>query len=227
MGIADLDEQALELLRSVDSATLANAIERLELRDRTSGYIGGKARCFFPELGVVTGRALTVKMTSVPGRPGGREGFWELWERLEGLAGPSMLVVQDVSGQADRVAYCGEIMATMGQRLGAVAMVTDGGVRDLDEVRALGFQYFAPFPVVSHGNFEIASVGEPVTVFGETVATGDVLHGDANGVVVVPDCDAGALEAAIEAIRSSERGLLELIRSDEFTVARARAHAGY
>ena len=227
MGIAALTPSDLAILRGVDSPTLANAIERLDVRDRTSGYIGGRAQCRFPELEVMVGRALPVTMTSTPGAPGSRDGLWEMWQRLDELEGPSVIVVQDVSGEPDRVAYCGEIMATMGQRLGAVGMVTDGGVRDLDEVRALGFQYFAPFPVVSHGNFEVLSVGEPVTVYGQRIGSGDVLHGDANGVVVAPDCDPQQLQAQIDAVREREGGMLDYIRSDGFTVAGARERSSY
>ena len=56
------------------------------------------------------------------------------------------------------------------------------------EVRALGgFQYFCPGFVVSHGNPFILDVNVPVTLDGMAVQPGDLLHGDANGVLVVPD----------------------------------------
>ena len=64
--------------------------------------------------------------------------------------------------------------------------MTDGGLRDVHEVRRLGFGYFARYVVVSHGNFGVVDVGEPVTLDGQEVRTGDILHGDANGIVIVP-----------------------------------------
>jgi hypothetical protein len=64
-----MDEKQLEYLRSVDSPTIANAIEQLKLRDRCDGFVGGSIRCQFPELGVMLGSALTVTMDS---RRGGR-----------------------------------------------------------------------------------------------------------------------------------------------------------
>ena len=120
------------------------------------------------------------------GQAKGREGFWALFEALERLSAPSVVVVQDLSGHPERVAFCGEVMATMAQRLGAAGYVTDGTVRDLHEVRALGLPYFASGVCVSHGNFWIEDVGVDVELDGQVVRTGDLLHGEANGIVVVP-----------------------------------------
>ena len=56
------------------------------------------------------------------------------------------------------------------------------------EVQALGgFQYFCPGFVVSHGNPVICEINVPVPLDGLTVQPGDLLHGDVNGVLVVPD----------------------------------------
>ena len=77
-------------------------------------------------------------------------------------------------------------MATTAKALGAVGCISDGGLRDVVEVRALGgFQYFCPGFVVSHGNPIILRVNVPVTLDGLAVQPGDLLHGDVNGVLVV------------------------------------------
>lgn len=224
----ELTDAELEFLESVDSPTLANAIELLDLRDRTEGFVGGDVRCLFPDRPPMAGRALTVTMSNAPGPPADRSGYWGMWEALESFrGGPAVLVFQDVSGAAGRCAYFGEVMATMAVRLGAVGLVTDGGVRDLDEVRALGFSYFASHVVVSHGNFQIMTVGEPVTISGQRIVTGDILHGDANGVVVVPEQGLRALPEEVEKVRSREAQLMGYIRSEGFTIAAARSAAGY
>ena len=84
-------------------------------------------------------------------------------------------------------------------KIGAVGMVSDGGYRDIDEVHALGMHYFCPFAVVAHGNFAIQDVGQPVWIDGQRVHTGDILHGDVNGIVIVPKETLGGL------LRSSRR----------------------
>lgn len=222
-----LNQEQLDFLRGVDSPTIANAIEPFKVRDRCEGFIGGTVRCMFPELGVMLGYALTVTMTSKPGPVASRDGYWRMWEALERAPSPSVVVVQDVSGAPSRCAYFGEVMATLAKRLGAVGIVTDGGVRDVDEVRAMGVHYFAPFPVVSHGNFEIVDVGVPVTLDGQMVRTGDLLHGDANGIVIVPPEVVPELPAAVARIREREQRMIAYIKSTEFTLAGVKNIAGY
>ena len=217
----------LEFIRSVDSPTIANAIEAFTVRDRTEGFVGGAVRCLFPEMGVMVGHAVTVTMTNRPGPPAGREGYWRMWELLARMPAPSVLVVQDASGAPSRCAYCGEVMATLAARLGAVGIVTDGGLRDLDEVRALGLHYYAAHAVVSHGNFSVVDVGVPVTLDGQVVRTGDVLHGDVNGIVIVPPEVVADLPQAVERVRTRERRMMDFVKGPDFTLAGLRQVSGY
>ncbi len=229
MGHRDqpLSAEALAFLRDVDSPTIANAVETFNLRDRTEGFIGGRIACQFPELGVMVGQALTVTMTSEPGEPASRDGYWRMWEALAATPPPSVLVVSDVSGQPHRCAYAGEVMTTLAMRLGAVGMVTDGGLRDIDEVRALGFHYFMPFAVVSHGNFRIVDVGTPIELDGQTVRTGDILHGDRNGIVLVPPETLDGLPAAVATIREREHETMAYIKGDDFDFGEFKRRSGY
>jgi 4-hydroxy-4-methyl-2-oxoglutarate aldolase len=223
----DVEETAtpdpMSLLGTFDSPTVANAIETFRQRDRAVGFVGGRVRCLFPALPPMIGRALTVTVRNRPGPPGSRDGFWAMWEALERLGGPSVVVAQDVSGEPSRCAYFGEVMARIAARLGAVGMVTDGGVRDLTEVSAIPFAYFARYVVVSHGNYEIVDVGAPVTLDGQEIATGDILHGDQNGIVLVPDELVSRLPDAIAGIRRSEETKVMALDEPDFTVARYRA----
>lgn len=221
-----LDAATVGWLKSYDSPTVANAIETFKVRDRTDGYIGGWVRAMFDN-GVMVGYALTVTIGQKPGKVAPREGYWAMWEALEQMPSPAVIVMQDVSGVPERFACAGEVMATMAKRLGAVGMVVDGGLRDLAEVQALGFHYFGAFPVVSHGNFEIIDVGVPVELDGQVVNTGDILHGDINGIVIVPNDVLEGLEAAIGVIRDRESRLINFIRSEGFSLAQAKAGTGY
>ncbi len=105
-------------------------------------------------------------------------------------------------------------------------MVTDGAFRDVAEVRALGFHYFMKYPVVSHSNFWIESVGEPIELDGQRVVTGDILHGDANGIVIVPEAVLAGIGDAVTKVRSSEQSTMEYIRSADFDYAEFKTRAG-
>jgi regulator of RNase E activity RraA len=222
-----VSQDPLAALREIDSPTVANAIEHFKLRDRCHGFIGGAIRCLFPDLGVMLGYALPVTMTSELGPPPGREGYWRMWEALERAPKPAVVAVQDVSGAPTRCAYFGEVMATIAARLGAVGVVTDGGVRDLAEVHALGLHYFAPHPVVSHGNFRIVDVGVPIHLDGQTVETGDLLHGDVNGIVVVPPEAIDRLPEVVEQVRERERRTMEFVKSPDFSIEGLKKVVGY
>lgn len=226
-GRPALDDETIAFLTSVDSPTVANAVETFDVRDRCDGFIGGQILCQFPDLGTMVGRALTVTMSNTPGPVAGREGYWRLWEALDACSGPVVLAVADASGAPHRVAFAGEIMATLAQRLGAVGMVTDGAFRDVAEVHALGMHYFMKYPVVSHANFWIETVGEPIVLDGERIETGDILHGDRNGIVVIPDAALSGLEAAVEKIRTSEAADMAFIRGDDFSLDALKARKGY
>lgn len=217
----------LEFLKSVDSPTIANAIEPFKVRDRTEGFIGGEVKSLFPEMPPMVGVALTVRMTNRPGPVAPREPWFDMFEALSEMPSPSVLVVQDISGHASRVALAGEVMATLATRLGAVGMVTDGGLRDVHEVRALGFGYFAKYLVVSHANFDIIDIGNPITLDGQVVRTGDILHGDANGIVIVPREVLDGLPGAVEEVRTRERAMMDFINSPEYSIAEAKKRAGY
>ncbi len=220
-------EPDLSYLRGVDSPTVANALERLALRDRSDGYIGGSVQCAFPELGPMVGTALTVTVDNAVGRPARQDGYWDLWETLERTGGPTVIVMKDASGTPSRVAYAGEIMITLAQQLGAIGMVTDGALRDVAEVRAKGFHYFMRYPVVSHANFELSKVGDPVFIDGQLVRTGDILHGDANGIVIVPWEGLPGIRDAVETVQSSERRDLDFIEGPDFSLSGYREIRGY
>ncbi|MEA2529768.1 MAG: 4-hydroxy-4-methyl-2-oxoglutarate aldolase [Thermomicrobiales bacterium] len=222
-----LTEAHLTFLRSVDSPTIANAVEVFNVRDRTDGFIGGAVRALFPDLGVMVGQALTVTVGNEPGEVASRDGYWRMWRALEQMPAPTVLVMQDVCGQPSRCAYAGEVMATLAQRLGAVGMVTDGGYRDVDEVRALGMHYYAAYHVVSHGNFAVLDVGVPVELDGQRIETGDILHGDINGIVVVPPQVLDGLPEAVAQIRDRERRVMEFIRGESFSLEGVKGGRGY
>jgi regulator of RNase E activity RraA len=222
-----IPEASLAFLRGVDSPTIANAVEPFEVRDRTEGFIGGRVQCQFPDLGVMVGRALTVTMSNAPGAVASRDGYWRMWDALAAMAGPVVLAIADASGAPERVAYAGEVMTTIAQRLGAVGMVTDGALRDVDEVYNLGFHYFMQYPVVSHANFEITSVGEPIVLDGQEVRTGDILHGDRNGIVIVPDEVLDGLPAAVDRIREREADTMAFVRGADFDYAELKQRSGY
>ena len=109
-------------------------------------------------------------------------------------------------------------MATFFTRLGAIGLVSDCGVRDIPEVRALGFHYFARGSVASHANFHIVRAGVPVHVAGMVVRPGDILHGDENGLLSVPRGREEDIMRAVDEVRTRERKLMAFVRGADFSL---------
>lgn len=223
MGMV-LSAEQLEELRSVDSPTVANAIEAFKVRDDTQGFMGMGIPCLTPEFGVMVGYAVTATADSMtPGRARDRKGHMRLFDAIAASPKPAVLVVQDVGPKRTHACFLGDVIASLSSRLGAIGIVTDGGVRDLDGVRPLGFHIFAAGLVVAHGTFNIVDVGIPVEVSGTRVQLGDLIHGDSSGVTTVPLEIAEKLYAQCQKVREREIGLRDYAHSREFTLEGLRA----
>jgi 4-hydroxy-4-methyl-2-oxoglutarate aldolase len=213
-----LTPEQITALRRIDSPTIANAIETFKIRPRVAGYVGYDIRCIFPDLPPMVGYALTCTVDSTTeGREG--IGFKELYRLMEDAPKPIVIVMQDVGQDRLHSCHAGEVMTTTMKRLGGVGILTDGGLRDVREVGHLGgFHYFCAGLVVSHGNPVCVSVGDEVTISGMRVKPGDLLHGDANGVVHIPDeCSAEVAEAAY-ATWAREDVTMRQISASDFTM---------
>ena len=221
---ARLSVEQLEELRSVDSPTVANAIETFRLRDDTQGFMGMEVRCLTPEFGVMVGYAVTATADSMaPGRSRDRRGHMRLFEAIATSPKPAVLVIHDVGPSRSHACFLGDVIASLSRRLGAIGIVTDGGVRDLDGVRPLGFHVFAAGLVVAHGTFNIIDVGVPVELSGAHVQPGDLIHGDPSGVTTVPLEVADRVYEQCQKVREREVGLRDYAHSREFSLEGLRA----
>jgi 4-hydroxy-4-methyl-2-oxoglutarate aldolase len=214
-----LSADQLEALKAIDTPTICNAIEKFDVRGRIEGFLGMDIRCLLPDLGTMVGYAVTLTADSTtPGIPR-NDAVWQAW--LKAMADspkPSVLVMKDIGPQPRRSAHIGEVMGTIARRLGVVGIVTDGGIRDILELKELGFHCFAAGLVPSHGNPRLVEVNVAVDIDGVRVRPGDLLHGDANGVTLVPLSIAALVAEAADQVRAREAELLAYVKGPEFTI---------
>lgn len=219
------ETEFINYLKTVDSPTISNAIELLKVRPRREGFAPIEIHALFPEFGRMVGYAVTAQVETVTeSHPSSIDLFVELYRRVGESPKPAIVVLQEVGGYPTYAAHCGEVMSTVFKRQGAIGVVSDCGVRDIPEVRAMGLHYFARGSAVSHANFHIVRVGVPVHIHGMVVSTGDILHGDENGLLTVPRGHEKELATAVEKVRSRERKLMEWVRSEEFNLDGFRDH---
>ena len=210
-----LGQSVLEELRSFSTPSLSNGIETFEVRPRNEGFTDATVRCMFPDLGARIGYAATATMRSAA--EGDRIPPSALWEHVLELPEPRFVVVEDLDDPPGVGSYWGEVNGSIFTALGCVAVLTNGSVRDLTEMRAIGYQAFAGSVAVSHAYNHLVSVGETVTIGGLAVRPGDLLHGDQHGVLSIPPEIAGELSAATGRVEAEERELIGFCRSPDFS----------
>lgn len=102
-------------------------------------------------------------------------------------------------------ATAGDLMVGVMRNRRIGALVTDGLVRDVDDIRPIGVPVFcrgvSPNSGVSNGP---GTVGLPITIGGVTVEAGDVVVGDINGVVVIPQLRLNQVGQRLAEVRASE-----------------------
>ena len=113
-------------------------------------------------------------------------------------------------------------MSSIGHRLGAVGVVTNGGVRDLEGIRPFGFHVFAGGVVVAHGSYTVLEVNVPVTLSGVAIRPGELLHGDANGIITIPPGIADRVYAESLKVREAETSIREFAQSPDFSLEKLR-----
>jgi 4-hydroxy-4-methyl-2-oxoglutarate aldolase len=232
MSTPRLSLAELEKLGRYNTPTISNAIELFDVRPRHTGFLPHRIRCLLPELGPVVGYAVTSRTRAVmPDRPSSQPDLLGDYLRyIAQMPGPKIAVGWDLDDPPGLGAQFGEVTATIHQKLGCVGHITSGCPRDLDEVHALGFQLFGLNPCVSHAYVRLVDFGSPVTISGVEIQSGDLIHADKHGVCLIPDQVAARLAEACAEVERRERPILEICRSDSFSLEeyiklRAVSHA--
>ncbi len=218
--VQPLDPAVLKSLHMLSTPTVANAIETFDVRPRNVGFMSPEIACILPDLGRMVGYACTAKIRAARRpEPGEAVPRRAMWEHILSIPEPRVVVIQDLDDEPIG-SFWGEVNANIHRALGCVGTVTNGGVRDLEEVGDLGFHLFASRVLVSHAYVHVVEVGTPVEVGGLTVRPGDLLHGDQHGVIEIPREIAPELFAAAKRVEERERRIIELCQSAEFSLDR-------
>jgi 4-hydroxy-4-methyl-2-oxoglutarate aldolase len=135
-------------------------------------------------------------------------------------AAPGEVLVVD-TGVNLEFGYWGEVLAEAALARGLAGLVIDGGVRDVQQLRELPFPVFAA-NVCIRGTLKDASarntIGGPVRIGDVEIRRGDVIIGDADGVVAVPADQVDAVLRAVEEREAKERSIIKRIRDGESTL---------
>lgn len=217
-----MDAALLTLLKSVDTPTVCNAIEVVQGKRGFAAFTRGTMLCSAPQDPAIVGYAVTAKIAAIlpPVEAADviRARRMAYYRAMADATKPAVAVIEDVDYPACIGAYWGEVNTTIHKGFGLSGALTNGVMRDLGDMAA-------DFPVVagsigpSHGFVHIRELGTPVTIFGLTVAQGDLIHADRHGAVVVPPDVIPHLAAAIAKMQATERLILTPARTPGFDFA--------
>jgi regulator of RNase E activity RraA len=210
------DSSALQALAAFDTPTICNALELVRPDLRGTGYITRPFVCGFPSMKPVVAFARTARIRArlAPAEPADamRRQRQAYYRYIDQEPKPALVIIQDLDEPAGYGAFWGEVQSAIHRGLGAVGVVTDGSVRDIDQW-APGFQFLAGLIGPSHAYVHLVDFGTEVDVLGMHVRSGDIVHADRHGAVVVPADAVAGIPAAAQLIGRREATLLTAARA--------------
>lgn len=199
-----MTQEELERARRLGAATLHEAFDR-------RGDLPAAIRPLFRAR--VAGPALTVST-----QPGNNL----LIHRALAAARPGDILVVALT-EADEAGhdfgYWGDILTTAAIERGVAGLVIDGCLRDVEAIEALGFPVFGRGTAIrGTAKAPVGAVGMPVRIGRVEIAAGDLVVGDADGVVAIPAAVARGVLVQAEAREAKERGIVEQLKAGRSTM---------
>jgi regulator of RNase E activity RraA len=216
-----------EFLHSIDTPTVCNLIEIVAPHRRGFGYTVRHLHCPFPDLPPIVGFAKTEKIRAKDA-PASADGAAYMGRRLDYLdyvasePRPSISVIEDIDEHVGYGAFWGEVQTNVHKALGVLGVVTNGSIRDIPMV-AKGFQMLAGSLSPSHAFVRIEEFGTPVSVHGMDVRSGDLIHADQHGAVVIPADKVEEMMKALEDLTTREAAIIEAANDPDMTLEKLKA----
>lgn len=207
------EDYILARAAKLDTATLSDALDRLKICGQCLGIHP------LTTTSEITGRAFTLNY--MPAEVGGTVGDF-----IDDV-NPGDVVVIANGGRTD-VTLWGDIMTLVASQRGIVGTVIDGACRDTKFARELGYSIFSCDYTMRTGKdrVQLEGINVPIRLGPVRVVPGDIVRGDADGVVVLPAARASEILDIAEQIEVAEESIRELVRSGR-TLREARKELGY
>ncbi|MBN1985413.1 MAG: RraA family protein [Prolixibacteraceae bacterium] len=187
-------------LKRWNTPTICNGWEKITKHDFSHECFNlEETTDFMPQMGPMVGYAVTVKIE--PRNIQHTKRNANVWnEYLEYVASrpePKIVVVQDLDKPATFGSFWGEVNSNLHRGLGCVGTITDGSIRDVDEMTNAGFKALARRLSVSHAYSTPVEWNCEVEVFGQKIQPGQLIHADKHGFLAIPDEDVDDLLDAV------------------------------
>jgi regulator of RNase E activity RraA len=220
-------ESQFAFLRSIDTPTVCNLMEIVAPERRGSFYTVKHLHCPFPDLPPMVGFAKTVTMRARD-KVSGASYMAKRMDYLDYVAAapqPCIAVIEDLDDPAGYGAFWGEVQSNVHKALGCLGTITNGSIRDIPQIPD-GFQMLAGSLSPSHAYVHVAEFGVPVTIHGMAVKSGDLIHADRHGAIVVPVDTIDGMKDAADKLAATEARIIAAAKSGKGVEAIKAAMAG-
>lgn len=211
--------ELLSLLRSVDTPTVCNAIEMVQGGRGFDAFTRGTPVAFGADAMPIVGHAVTAQIAAQapPDDPPEvvRARRMDYYRAMHDAPRPGVAVVEDLDFPDCVGAFWGEVNATVHRGFGLAGTLTNGVMRDLDDIPR-DYPILAGSLGPSHAFVHVRAIGVPITVFGLSVCPEDLIHADRHGAVVIPPDVLPALADAIARLSEVEALVLTPARAPDF-----------
>jgi 4-hydroxy-4-methyl-2-oxoglutarate aldolase len=194
-------------LKRWNTPSIYNGWEQITTHDISrEGFNLEPVTDYMPQMGPMVGYAVTVVIE--PGNrqhPRSNPDSWKKYrEYVASVEGPKIVVVQDLDKPMLFGAFWGEVNSNIHRAIGCVGTITDGGIRDTDEMNNAGFKALARGVCVGHAWSTPVKWDCEVEVFGRKVLPGQLIHADKHGFLVIPAEDQKKILEATRFMDSNE-----------------------
>jgi 4-hydroxy-4-methyl-2-oxoglutarate aldolase len=190
-----------------NTPTIHNGWEQITKHDVTRHGINiEETRDFMPQMGPMIGYAVTliIEPSNSQHRKANPNAWSEYRRYIASVPGPKIVVVQDLDKPKVIGSFWGEVNSNTHHALGCVGTITDGAVRDLDEMTNAGFKALARRLCVAHAFVCPVRWGCAVEVFGQRIEPGQLIHADKHGFLAIPAEDVPELLDAARFMDTNE-----------------------
>src|SRR6266404_6573673 len=187
-----LTHDELFQLKRWNTPTIYNGWEQITKRNPCADAFNiEETRDFMPQMGPMVGYAVTVVVepSNAQHRVSSPNAWAEYRSYVASVPGPKIVIVQDLDKPRTIGAFWGEVNSNIHRALGCVGTITDGGIRDLDEMTNAGFKALARGLCPGRGYSCPIRWNVEVEVFGRKVHPGQLICADKHGFLAIPPGD--------------------------------------
>ena len=229
MSFKPLSTSQLKQLAKYDTPTICNALEIVAPHRRTNGFTYEQLFCLRPDKRMVGYARTATQRAMEPGALKGaaaRKQRFAYFDYVGEDKFPKISVVQDLDPIKGYGAFWGEVNSNIHKALGCAGCITDGSIRDLDDI-ADGFQMLAGVVGPSHAWTHLVDYNIQVNVAGMVVGHNDLIHADRHGAVVIPhDVAEIVVSKGVDFMIRREKVILDVVKGKNFTIQKLKDAMG-